>query len=335
MIRLGYLTVNEPYDVDDKNLQKLTHVNLAFATVRDLKGNVEFKIDDIEKLKGYIRDNPLQKICLSIGGWGAGNFSEAASTSKHRNNFIQSVLEILRDYNLDGVDLDWEYPTNGGAGISSSCNDRENFTILMTELRAALDTLKAENGKEYILSFAAGAGEDLVSCIDHAKLKKICDFVNIMTYDMGGSFNKTGHHASLYQSKLCEQKGGSFYVDLYHKAGYDYNQMVIGAAFYGRGCTGTTGINNPIKGQEGLYFDYDYVMNLVANDKMDYFTDDEAKASYAFDGDTFITLENEDSIRAKIDYVFEKNLAGIMFWEYATDKSGILLSILSNYRNEE
>jgi hypothetical protein len=78
---------------------------------------------------------------LSVGGWGARGFSGAAATKETRAVFIQSAQAIIEKYGLDGIDLDWEYPVNGAWGlVASQPADRDNFTALLKELRAAVGT---------------------------------------------------------------------------------------------------------------------------------------------------------------------------------------------------
>lgn len=332
MIKLGYLKLKNPYDLDDENLRSLSHINLSFAKVVDTNGTVAFDPYDEGKLKQLRMNNPNIVISIAIGGWGAGNFSEAAATEGNRKNFSKTTLDIVKKYDLDGVDLDWEYPCCDDSGISSSPKDKVNFTLLMSQLRSDLDKLTSGTGKKYILTFAAGANEKLPDCIENGKLVEITDFMNLMTYDMGGSFGNAGHHASLYPSELCDNKGATYYIDLYDKAGYPKEKIVIGAAFYGRGGDDVSGIGETYNGQEGLYFDYHDVLKLIKEGKTTFYNDDLAKAGYCYDGNTFITIETEDAIRAKMDYVIDNNLAGIMFWEYATDNTGTLLDIIVNYR---
>lgn len=332
MIRLGYLKEKNEYDLDDELLTSLSHINIAFGKVIDTDGTVQFDVANEDKLLKFRKENPKIKMSLAIGGWSAGNFSEAASSIKSRARFSETAISIIKKYGFDGIDVDWEYPAIDSAGITASPNDTQNFTLLMSKLRRDLDVLGTADDKHYILSFAAGASLECMRKLELNKLYDVTDFMNLMTYDMGGSFGVAGHHASLYPSKLCKKKGGAYFVEAYHKAGYNKSKIVIGAAFYGRGGTGTDGINTPYYGKQGLYFDYHDVLDLIDNEKTKLYIDEEAKAAYTYDGDTFITIETTESIEAKIDYVIENKLAGIMFWEYATDNTGILLDIIVNYR---
>ncbi len=335
MIRLGYLKEKNGYDIDDQLLKSLTHLNISFAKVVNTDGVVELNLVDEDKFRKFRAQNPNIVMSLAIGGWGAGNFSEAASTLQTRETFTLSAIEILMKYNLDGIDIDWEYPGSSEAGISSSPEDTKNFTLLLKKLRTELDILGSREKRHYILTVAAGASARWIDNVEIDKLYQLTDFINLMTYDMGGSFRVAGHHASLYESRLCDKKGGAYFVELYEKAGYGRDKIVFGAAFYGRGGTGTDGINCKYTGEEGLYFEYHDILTLIDDSNFDYVYDEDAKAAYLYDGNTFITFETSDSIRAKIDYVIENKLAGIMFWEYATDNTGTLLDVVVNYRENE
>lgn len=80
-------------------------------------------------------EKPSLKVIAAIGGWGAEGFSDAALTPTSRYNFAREVNALINEYNLDGVDIDWEYPGTSAAGIVSRPVDRENFTLLLTAIR--------------------------------------------------------------------------------------------------------------------------------------------------------------------------------------------------------
>jgi chitinase len=90
---------------------------------------------------------PSLKVCLSIGGWGSGNFSEMAADDALRKSFAADCARVVEAFNLDGIDIDWEYPTSNAAGISASPDDKDNFTLLMRDIREAI-------GKDKLLTLA-------------------------------------------------------------------------------------------------------------------------------------------------------------------------------------
>lgn len=160
-------------------------------------------------------------VLLSVGGWGAGNFSEMAADETHRKNFCQNCLNAVKKYNLDGIDLDWEYPTSSSAGISASPGDTKNFTLLVKDLRTAL-------GSGKLLTMASSSSAryvDFKDCVDYL------NFVNIMTYDMG---KPPCHNAGLYKSSMTRRSCDES-VALHIKAGIPPEKLALGIPFYGHG----------------------------------------------------------------------------------------------------
>ncbi|MDO7206392.1 glycosyl hydrolase family 18 protein [Paraclostridium bifermentans] len=97
----------------------------------------------LRQLLSLRKDNPDLQVIAAIGGWGQDGFSDAAATPASRYNFARQVNSLIKQYDLDGIDIDWEYPGTSGAGIKSSPLDRENFTLLLTAIR---DVIGSENG---------------------------------------------------------------------------------------------------------------------------------------------------------------------------------------------
>lgn len=339
MIVLGYLTDGTDWEVNDSNLGSLTHINYAFATVKDTTGEVHENWQRATRIKELKSNFPHLKVCVSIGGWGASNFSEAAETKESRELFSKSSIEIMKKYDLDGIDIDWEYPTIPGGGISCHPSDKRNFTLLLKQVRYDLNQLAKETNKEYLLTIAAGATKTYLNAVEMKELNNLLDYINVMTYDMGGSFSVTGHHTNVYPSLLTKEygegyyPGGAYFIDRFIEAGIDLEKLVLGIAFYGRGGTNVenknNGLGSRIKGEQGLYFDYHDVVKKIDEGQFIAYWDDLAKAPWAFDGDTFITYENEKSVKEKMKYVKEKGLLGVMFWEYKTDNTGALLRVIN------
>lgn len=339
MIILGYLTDGTDWKVNDSDLGCLTHINYAFATVKDTSGKVHENWTRANQIKDLKVNFPHLKVCVSIGGWGASNFSEAAETRESRELFSKSSIEIMQRYGMDGIDIDWEYPTIPGGGISCHPDDKKNFTLLLEQVRQDLDVLTQETRKEYLLTIAAGASMSYLNAVEMKELNRILDYVNVMTYDMGGSFHVTGHHTNIYPSTLTEKygetyyPGGAYFIDQFINLGMDIEKLVAGIAFYGRGGSKVenknNGLGSRIKGEQGLYFDYHDIVKKINEEGFNEYWDDLAKAPWAYNGDTFITYENEKSVEEKMKYVKEKGLLGVMFWEYQTDQTKTLLKVIN------
>jgi len=280
----------------------LTHINYAFGHVNDNFDGV--RIDNEARLKSIIelkKAHPHLKVLLSIGGWGSGRFSEMAANVVNREKFAKDCERVVKEFKLDGIDIDWEYPTNSSAGISAAESDTENFTLLMRDIRKTI-------GKKKLLTLASVSSGQYIA---FDQIKNDVDFVNIMTYDSG---NPPYHHASLHRSPLSGRTTCAEAVKAHIAAGMPAEKLVLGIPFYGRGN------KTDIKG----FIDYKDLLNLQGFEQK---WDNEAKAHYLVNaqGELVLTFETPESIALKCDYVHGQGLLGAMYWEYAGDtESGVL-----------
>ena len=320
--------------------EKLTHVNFAFANVvggRVVEGG-PLDAENLRALTGLRRDHPHLKVLVSVGGWSwSKGFSDAALTAKSRRAFVASAVDFVRRHDLDGFDVDWEYPGLPGDGNPHRPEDKENFTALMADLRAALDREGARRGRHLLLTFAAGASRDFLAHTQMAKVQAVVDFVNLMTYDfrVAGPGEPAGHHANLYPSPADP---GSHSADGavrdFLAAGVPASKLVLGVPFYGRAWEG-------VGSREGLYRDgrppsqridtsHASLAALVGREAWTREWDAGAQAPFLWNEakQAFVTYEDEESLRLKSRYLLEKGLGGVMFWEYHADRTGALLDTL-------
>ncbi len=287
------------------NAQKLTHVNYAFASI--VNGQVSVATpSDLSTLTALKSANSNLKIILSIGGWGADGFSDAALTESSRATFAASCQQWITNYNLDGIDIDWEYPVNGGWGeISCRPEDKVNFTLLLQAVRNKIGTGK-------ILSIAGGAGSEFISNTELSSVASICDYINIMTYDFGAY----AHNANLYSSSSyssgisCDTA-----IKNYIAAGVPAAKINMGVPFYGR-----YGGNWPTFAE--LTANYINLNGWVR------YWDDQAKACYLLKNGEFITYDDVETFGYKTSYIKSNSLGGVMFWQYNQDYQETLLSKL-------
>jgi len=312
-------------------VRKLTHMNIAFGHVRDDAIAIDHlaHLDELGRLK---REHPGLKVLLSVGGWSAGGFSEAASTEAGRRRMAESAIDILGRHPFDGIDLDWEYPCYAEAGIAATPEDKRNFTLLLREMREALDRKAESDGRPYMLTIAAGADQYYIDGTEMDQVQRYLDYVQLMTYDMRGGFQTlTGHHTNLYTPT-----GDLFRISvdasvrLFEKAGVPREKLAIGAAFYSRMWKDVPNVNRGLHqmtaGSGGYGPDFsELAADYIGKNGFVRYWDDEAKAPYLFDGNTFITYDDEESLRHKCEYVLREGLVGVMFWEYKCDATGRLL----------
>lgn len=341
---IGYVMGSRGIDVEPTDAQKLTHINYAFANVRDHEVVLEHPEDPqrLNALTALKEHNPDLEILLSVGGWAwSDNFSDAALTAASRQQFARSAAVLVNEHDLDGIDLDWEYPGQRGQDNVFRPEDKQNFTLLLEAVRARLDSLSNAQNRtgddRYLLTIAAGVDSTYLAHTEMDQVQRHLDFVNLMTYDFHGSWTtRTGHHANLHPSAASNAsataatRGVQRFID----AGVPPEKLVIGAAFYGRWWSGVT------PEQHGLYQPYDTARGTLPYDSLSTahidqngFTrhwDDAAQAPYLWNSEmaTFISYEDPASLRAKAEYVRTNDLGGIMYWEHSHDPSSTLLNTL-------
>ncbi|MCT4706238.1 glycoside hydrolase family 18 protein [Enterobacteriaceae bacterium H16N7] len=378
----GDVTAGPGGDIDKLDVRQITHLNYSFGLIyNDEKDetNVALKdaaklhqiwlspkvMSDLQKVPQLRQQNPQLKVLLSVGGWGARGFSGAAASPESRAVFIKSAQDVIQQYGLDGIDLDWEYPINGAWGLVDATKaDRDNFTALLNELRQAL-------GKEKLLTIAVGANvQSPKEWVDVKAIAPALDYINLMTYDM--AYGTQYFNANLYDSKTwptvaaADKYSADFVVNNYLAAGLKPSQMNLGIGFYGRVPKRATEpgidwdkadaakhpVTQPYFGAPeravfssfGLdltkdsYFKYNDIVSKLLNDPQKRFTerwDDDAKVPYltmkSADGkDLFaISYENPKSVAIKGEYIKSKGLGGAMFWEYGADDNNQLAKQLA------
>ncbi|WP_429114038.1 glycosyl hydrolase family 18 protein [Aeromonas veronii] len=286
---------------------------------------------------------PDLKILPSVGGWTLSDPFYFLGDKTKRDTFVASVKEFLQTWKFfDGVDIDWEYPGGQGANPKlGSPSDGATYVALMKELRAMLDELESQTGRQYELTSAIGAGGDKIQDVDYRAAQPYMDHIFMMTYDYNGAWSNTelGHQTNLYaaswdpDTKYTTDKA----VNLMLAQGVDPGKLVVGAAMYGRGWTGVSGYqgNNPFTGKatgkvkgtwEDGVVDYRDIVNNRMGAGWEKSYDEVAEAPYLFKASTgdLITYDNDRSVKAKGQYVLANKLGGLFSWEIDADNGDIL-----------
>ena len=357
---MAYYVAENPYEPEKIPVEKLTHIIYSFTNVID--GEMKFrnpeeagpKLEALVKQKNRNRD---LKVMIACGGWGADGFSDMALTEDSRQKFINSAHEFIEKYQLDGMDMDWEYPGISGAGTMAHKEDTKNFTALMKGLREMLDTFDQPK----ILTFASAGWKRYYDFIELSEVMKYANYTNVMTYDqVSGVSMYTGHHTPLGAVRAEEIKGTPFEVELdsLFKSGENVDsdprsiqkivdfliaegvapkQIVIGSAFYGRVWKGVPPINKGLyQKSKGLHIGWMAYHEIrdeyEADTTFQRFWDEKAMAPFMYNATDSLLVSYDDtvSVALKTKYAKEKGLGGIMFWELGNDtkeKGSLLESI--------
>ncbi len=299
---------------DEVCYEGIDYINYSFGLI----DNGVLSIKHLEHFEDIINMERSFGIILSIGGWGADGFSDAVLTKESRELFINSIIEVVKKYNLDGIDLDWEYPGISGAGTKCREEDTPNFTAFVKGLREGLDSVKPG----LLLTAAVGAGHRCADKLELKELAKYFDHLNIMTYDMNWPNNVPfSHHTNLFASEKSSESADDA-IKYYAKSGFPIEKMVIGCAFYGKAVQ----INKDDKGHGYPY------KKIVKLEGYTYFWDEKAQAPIMYNDKEAITYDDVNSVNAKCDYLLKNNMAGIMFWELFGDNGDLVKAMVKKIK---
>jgi len=324
-------------DTDVIEAKKLTHINYAFVDVKDGKAfltNEKTDSTNFRKLKLLKEQNSDLKILISIGGWAwSENFSDAVLTDSSRKIFAVSSVDIIRKYDLDGVDIDWEYPGMAGEeGNVFRPEDKQNFTLMFEAIRKELDVLEKETSKKKLLTTAVAGFVSFLNVTEMGKAQQSLDYINLMTYDLFQG-DTVVHHASLYTTDMYKtEKSADAAVKAFVKAGVPVEKLVMGLPFYGRMFTVGGKLEKGLgqKQSDQKYIDgYTYIKDSLVNKKgFKEYRDKVAKVPYLVNATTkqVLSYEDEESVREKCKYVLANKMGGVMFWEYTSDPKNYLLN---------
>ncbi|ALC44806.1 Cht2 [Drosophila busckii] len=330
------------YSIENFDPSLCTHVVYAFAGLditqaaiksldpwQDLKE--EYGKGGYERLTALKRSHPHLKVSLAIGGWNEGskNYSTLVSNVEQRQYFAKQVSAFVRKYNFDGLDLDWEYPTQRGGRPQ----DRENFVALTKDLREEFDN----NG--LLLTSAIGAAKHVIDkAYDVRQISRYLDYLHIMCYDYHGSWDqKIGNNAPLTSSAV-DPLSVQYSIDYLLQLGAPPSKLVLGLPFYGRtfktvsqgnlnDASDGVGFRGPYTREDG-FLGYNEICNILSNKTSGWSKQWDAETSQmlarsernVFTQDvSVVTFDSSRSIANKVKFAMKKRLAGVMVWSVDTD----------------
>ena len=327
----------QPGQIDARGM---TRIYYAFANIRNGRMVEGFPADaaNIPSVTSLRHANPALTVLVSVGGWlWSGGFSDVALTAESRKMFIQSAAEFLNRYDLDGLDVDWEYPGMPGAGHAFRSEDGKNFTLLLKDLRKRLDAEAKKRHKRLYLTIAAGASDEYLAHTEMAKVARYVDAVNLMTYDytLPGADAVSGHNAPLLANPADPKLvSADATVRAFEKAGVPAAKILLGIPFYGKvwGNVAATdhGLFQPGVSVPGVDAAYSAIAGTMLGQGFTRYWDEAARVPYLYSEEKrlFVSYEDPESIAGKCSYVRKNGLGGVMFWNYFNDPAGELLGAI-------
>lgn len=244
------------------------------------------------------------KLLLSIPG--SKQFNPIASDTRKRALFAQVMAAFVKKYDYDGIEIDWEHTVNV-----------DQHTALMEDLRNALSSLNRNAGspsRKYYLTTALQSYRKY-SKTQAQRLSRSVDWINIMTYDMGGGIwgRAPSHNTPLDEmERILRDNWSEFAPD----------KICIGLANYGflyKGISPGQKSETSLK-EKGRYFSYTELPTLLKGGWQESY-DTRAEAPYYFSPDktNFVTIDNNRSHSRKLEWVFKEHYRGVFWWEFHCD----------------
>ena len=251
------------------------------------------------------------KVLISLGG--ASNSTEfpvVTSDSTSRANFISNIITFIQSNHYDGVDIDWETPANSG--------ETNQLTSFVSEMRARFNQIDSS----WLITMAVPPTSYGGQHFDYAGLNSNVDWYNVMCYDFYGSWSGyAGHDSPLYQSPSDPTQAGSDSAAMVYMSGrrVPKNKFVLGVPFYGDQFnapglyqkTTNSSVSNPTYANDMSDLSAGWVYHWDNTCQVPYLTNSA--------GTQFISFEDTNSIRLKVEFVERQQLAGIMIWELSQD----------------
>jgi chitinase len=286
-------------------------------------------------------------VLLALGGWeNSDNFPAVAADPKLRSAFASSCVEVVRRFGFDGIDVDWEFP--GDEPHNGTPADRDNFTLLLREVRDSLDAHGRHTGKTYSLTAALPAGEPNAAGIDIKAVTQLLDRLNLMTYDFHGPWDaRSGYNSPLYASGPDDRTRSVDAAFRLYRDGFSVapRKINLGIPFYGHVYAACDGPNKGHSGPDTVHFSrqgafYHDIAPLVS--LLGRKWDERAQVPWLVHPEwrVFVSYDDPESVREKARYVVEHGAAGVIIWEITGDYLGrgrnplldVIYSTLGNSR---
>lgn len=278
-----------------------------------------------------MRDLDLE-VWLSIGGWDfsdsdeptASTFSDLVADTTSQQSFFISLINFMSTYGFTGVDIDWEYPVAGER--NGRAEDYQNYPIFLANLKKALSDYK------YGLSITLPTSYWYLQNFDLTAIEPSVDWFNFMTYDIHGTWDITDVWTGPYldaQTNLTEIKTA---LDLLWGVNITASKVTLGMAFYGRsytlessscsepGCqylsAGTAGTCSQTA---GILFNSEIEAIISDQNLTATLYEDAAVKTITWDTDQWVSFDDEDTWKLKVEYAKSVCIGGVMVWSIDED----------------
>ncbi|GAB1211735.1 hypothetical protein ATERTT37_000859 [Aspergillus terreus] len=340
-------------------IEGLTHLNFAFGYIDPSSfeivpmdsltpASLFTQTADVRTFKSGLSD--LQ-VYISLGGWTFSDngtdtqpvFGDITSTEANQQKFAYNLIDFMKKYGFDGVDIDWEYPGAGDRGGKEA--DTENYVLLMKTLRETFDN--SAHGP-YGLTFTIPSSYWYLRWFDVPGMLKYADWTNMMTYDLHGVWDKENPIGDIVQAhtNLTEIKQS---MDLLWRNNVSPEKVVMGLGFYGRsftlkkstctspGCTFAGAAEAGACTDNAGTLAYFEIQDIISGKDPKVTHDEDAAVKYfTFSNDQWVSFDDDETFKQKVDWANDVGLGGLMIWSIdQDDKQFSALTACSRHRRGE
>jgi GH18 family chitinase len=314
-----------------------THLNFAFATIDPVTFEVKlaspFDDDLLRRLVNLKGADPSLKVFIAIGGWTfndpgptATTFSDIAGSTANTLLFAKSLVRFMAAYNLDGVDIDWEYPE--APDRSGRPQDYANFPSFLSKLKTAFLVM----GRHVEISIIIPASFWYLRHFDLIAMQKSVDFFNLMSYDFHGTRDIGNRWVGPYlnsHTNLTEVKDA---LDLLWRNDIKPDKVVLGMAFYGRsftvadpactspGCEyGSGSPKQPCSGEVSVVLNSEIEDIRKRTGAVPVLDSNAAVKMLVWDTNQWLTYDDQETFALRADFARSQCLGGVMVWAVSHD----------------
>ncbi|KAJ2599237.1 hypothetical protein GGF39_002316 [Coemansia sp. RSA 1721] len=331
--------------------ESLTHLVLAFFQVNDF-GDVTTANSNLSTIVVPAHKNGV-KVIASVGGSGDGSviLARALSDKAARAHMIASVIENIKKHNLDGIDIDYEFP--------ETTQQIQSLYLALKSMRHALDSVFGKGQKILTTTLFSSNGRfgPNVPPVDAKPFSDIVDYGLLMSYDYFGSFSEISAPNSPFYD-VPGYPGLSFTSSIaaWLSAGWDADKLVAGLAYYGRTAivssksaqksqfmpnSGAAPPGGPVDKIAGAWTwadlrdPTDGALSAPAEARQGWqrFWDNDTQTPWLFhhDSQTYIGYDDLESLAAKANHIISEGLVGAMVWMVQYDYERELESVIQSY----
>ncbi len=303
--------------------------NTSFAAADSIDGRADSPATplrgDLHQMQLLHARYPTVRLVISIEG--KQSFFEEAARPENRVAFVRSCVARWLEGHLapgmelgrvfTGIDVDWEYPTADHA---------DDFYALMEEFRRQMNAISPT----MLLTIASSANSKSITPIQWSRVAASVDEIGVMTYDFAGPWSHTTGFVAPLRSADADAATVSTVMEAYRAAGVPSRKLLLGVPFYAYqwhnvpdGAThGQNQKGDPLRGNRNQST---AAALLAASPAAKLYRDPVSAAPWIYDGDNFLTFDDEVSLRAKMQYVDQQHFGGVMIWELSGDTDDVKL----------